>query len=231
MSPAIRLRSRNKKYVFLVMAMLSFVQKFPKKTLTVPLKTLKLLYGTGVGNQPLKGLRNLTWGTSDAEALPVFERIEPDSVTKPTKIVVAFRPELLSAVATTAPADLQRGLFSNVADVARAAFALAEREMLGDLRDWTIPNLVKAYRSRVLAAQTAAGSCVSRYVRICPLCGHGMVRLFYGTAQDYRDFLRTRKEKPEDIILGAPSGAELQPRWMCAGCGLKLWKAETSDKP
>ena len=42
MSPAIRLRSRNKKYVFLVMAMLSFVQKFPKKTLTVPLKTLKL---------------------------------------------------------------------------------------------------------------------------------------------------------------------------------------------
>ena len=72
MSPAIRLRTRNKKYVFLVMAMLSFVQKFPKKTLTVPLKTLKLLYGTGVGNQPLKGLRDLTWGTNDAEALPVF---------------------------------------------------------------------------------------------------------------------------------------------------------------
>ena len=231
MSPAIRLRSRNKKYVFLVMAMLSFVQKFPKKTLTVPLKTLKLLYGTGVGNQPLKGLHNLTWWTSDAEALPVFERIEPDSVTKPTKIVVAFRPELLSAVATTAPADLQRGLFSNVADVARAAFALAEREMLGDLRDWTIMNLAKAYRSRVLAAQTAAGSRVPRYVRICPLCGHGMVRLFYGTAQDYRDFLRTRKEKPEDIILGSPSGAGPQPRWMCAGCGLKLWKTEISNNP
>lgn len=95
--PAVHLRTRNKKYVFLVMAMLSFVQKFPKKTLTVPLKMLKLIYGMGVGNQPLKGLRNLTWGTSDAEALPVFERIEPDSVTKPTKIVVAFRPELLAA--------------------------------------------------------------------------------------------------------------------------------------
>lgn len=224
MSPAVHLRTRNKKYVFLVMAMLSFARKFPEKTLTVPLKTLKLLYGTGVGNQPLKGLRELTWGTNDAEALPVFERIEPDSVTKPTKIEVVFRPELLSAVATTAPADLQRGSFSNVADVARAAFALAEREMLGDLRDWTIPNLAKAYRSRVLAIQTAAGSCVSRYVRICPLCGHGMVRLFYGTAQDYRDFLRTRKEKPEDIILGSPTGTEPQPRWMCAGCGLKLWQ-------
>ena len=224
MSPAVRLRTRNKKYVFLVMAMLAFAQKFPKKTLTVPLKTLQLLYGTGVGNQPLKGLHNLTWWTSDAEALPVFERIEPDSVTKPTKIEVVFRPELLSAVATTAPADLQRGSFSNVADVARAAFALAEREMLGDLRDWTIPNLAKAYRSRVLAAQTAAGSSVPRYVRICPLCGHGMVRLFYGTAQDYRDFLRTRKEKPEDIILGSPTGAGPQPRWMCAGCGLKLWQ-------
>ena len=224
MSPAVRLRTRNKKYVFLVMAMLLFAKKFPKKTLTVPLKTLKLLYGTGVGNQPLKGLHNLTWWTSDAEALPVFERIEPDSVTKPTKIVVAFLPELLSAVATTAPADLQRGSFSNVADVARAAFALAEREMLGDLRDWTIPNLAKAYRSRVLAAQTAAGSRVPRYVRICPLCGHGMVRLFYGTVQDYRDFLRTRKEKPEDIILGSPTGAGPQPRWMCAGCGLKLWQ-------
>lgn len=224
MSPAVRLRTRNKKYVFLVMAMLLFAKKFPKKTLTVPLKTLKLLYGTGVGNQPLKGLHNLTWWTSDAEALPVFERIELDSVTKPTKIVVAFLPELLSAVATTAPADLQRGSFSNVADVARAAFALAEREMLGDLRDWTIPNLAKAYRSRVLAAQTAAGSSVQRYVRICPLCGHGMVRLFYGTVQDYRDFLRTRKEKPEDIILGSPTGAEPQPRWMCAGCGLKLWQ-------
>lgn len=224
MSPAVRLRTRNKKYVFLVMAMLSFAQKFPKKTLTVPLKTLKLLYGTGVGNQPLKGLHNLTWWTSDAEALPVFERIEPDSVTKPTKIEVVFRPELLSAVATTAPADLQRGSFSNVADVARAAFALAEREMLGDLRDWTIPNLAKAYRSRVLAAQTAAGSSVPRYVRICPLCGHGMVRLFYGTTQEYRDFLRTRKERLEDVILGSPSGAGPQPRWMCAGCGLKLWQ-------
>lgn len=224
MSPAVRLRTRNKKYVFLVMAMLLFAQKFPKKTLTVPLKTLKLLYGTGVGNQPLKGLHNLTWWTSDAEALPVFERIEPDSVTKPTKIVVAFRPELSAAAATTVPADLQRGLFSDVADVARAAFELAEKEMLGDLRDWTIPNLAKAYRSRVLAAQTAAGSSVPRYVRICPLCGHGMVRLFYGTAQDYRDFLRTRKEKPEDIILGLPTGAEPQPRWMCVGCGLKLWQ-------
>lgn len=224
MSPTVHLRTRNKKYVFLVMAMLSFARKFPEKTLTVPLKTLKLLYGTGVGNQPLKGLRELTWGTNDAEALPVFERIEPDSVTKPTKIVVAFRLELSAAAATTVPADLQRGLFSDVADVARAAFELAKREMLGDLRDWTIPNLAKAYRSRVLAAQTAAGSCVSRYVRICPLCGHGMVRLFYGTAQDYRDFLRTRKEKPEDIILGSPTGAEPQPRWMCAGCGLKLWQ-------
>ena len=59
MSPAVRLRTRNKKYVFLVMAMLSFAQKFPKKMLNVPLKTLKLLYGTGVGNQPLKGLRDL----------------------------------------------------------------------------------------------------------------------------------------------------------------------------
>lgn len=226
--PAVHLRTRNKKYVFLVMAMLSFVQKFPKKTLTVPLKTLKLLYGTGVGNQPLKGLRDLTWGTSDAEALPVFERIEPDSVTKPTKIVVAFRTELSAAAATMAPADYRRGLFSDVADVARAAFALAEREMLGDLRDWTIPNLAKAYRSRVLAAQTAAGSSVQRYVRICPLCGHGMVRLFYGTALDYRDFLRTRKEKPEDIILGSPSGTEPQPRWMCEGCGLKLWQAVPS---
>lgn len=225
MSPAVHLRTRNKKYVFLVMAMLSFARKFPEKTLTVPLKTLKLLYGTGVGNQPLKGLRELTWGTNDAEALPVFERIEPDSVTKPTKIVVAFRPELSAAAATTVPADLQRGLFSDVADVARAAFELAEKEMLGDLRDWTIPNLAKAYRSRVLAIQTAAGSCVSRYVRICPLCGHGMVRLFYGTAQDYRDFLRTSKEKPEDIILGSPTGARPQPRWMCAGCGLKLWQA------
>ena len=224
MSPTVHLRTRNKKYVFLVMAMLSFARKFPKKTLTVPLKTLKLLYGTGVGNQPLKGLHNLTWWTSDAEALPVFERIEPDSVTKPTKIVVAFRPELSAAAATTVPADLQRGLFSDVADVARAAFELAEKEMLGDLLDWTIPNLAKAYRSRVLAIQTAAGSCVSRYVRICPLCGHGMVRLFYGTAQDYRDFLRTRKEKPEDIILGSPTGSEPQPRWMCAGCGLKLWQ-------
>ena len=224
MSPAVRLRTRNKKYVFLVMAMLLFAQKFPKKTLTVPLKTLKLLYGTGVGNQPLKGLHNLTWWTSDAEALPVFERIEPDSVTKPTKIVVAFRPELSAAAATTVPADLQRGLFSDVADVARAAFELAEKEMLGDLRDWTIPNLAKAYRSRVLAAQTAAGSSVPRYVRICPLCGHEMVRLFYGTALDYRDFLRTRKEKPEDIILGSPTGAEPQSRWMCAGCGLKLWQ-------
>lgn len=224
MSPTVHLRTRNKKYVFLVMAMLSFARKFPEKTLTVPLKTLKLLYGTGVGNQPLKGLHNLTWWTSDAEALPVFERIEPDSVTKPTKIVVAFRPELSAAAATTVPADLQRGLFSDVADVARAAFELAEREMLGDLRDWTIPNLAKAYRSRVLAAQTAAGSSVPRYVRICPLCGHGMVRLFYGTAQDYRDFLRTRKEKPGDIILGSPTGAEPQPRWICAGCGLKLWQ-------
>ena len=229
MSPAVCLRTRNKKYVFLVMAMLSFAQKFPKKTLTVPLKTLKLLYGTGVGNQPLKGLRDLTWVTSDAEALPVFERIEPDSVTKPTKIVVAFRPELLAAAATMAPADYQRGLFSDVADVGRAAFALAEREMLGDLRDWTIPNLVKAYRSRVLVAQTATGSCVPRYVRICPLCGHGMVRLFYGTAQDYQDFLRTKKEKPEDIILGSPSDAEPQPRWMCAGCGLKLWQAASNS--
>ena len=224
MSPTVHLRTRNKKYVFLVMAMLSFARKFPKKTLTVPLKTLKLLYGTGVGNQPLKGLHNLTWWTSDAEALPVFERIEPDSVTKPTKIVVAFRPELSAAAATTVPADLQRGLFSDVADVARAAFELAEKEMLGDLLDWTIPNLAKAYRSRVLAIQTTAGSCVSRYVGICPLCGHGMVRLFYGTAQDYRDFLRTRKEKPGDIILGSPTGAEPQPRWMCAGCGLKLWQ-------
>ena len=222
--PVVHLRTRNKKYVFLVMAMLSFAQKFPKETLTVPLKTLKLIYGTGVGNQPLKGLRNLTWGTINAEALPVFEGIEPDSVTKPMKIVVAFRPELSAVAATMAPADYWRGLFSNVADVARAAFALAEREMLGDLRDWTIPNLAKAYRSRVLATQTAAGSSVPRYVRICPLCGHGMVRLFYGTAQDYRDFLRTRKEKPEDIILGSPTGAEPQPRWMCAGCGLKLWQ-------
>ena len=222
--PAVHLRTRNKKYVFLVMVMLSFVQKFPKKTLTVPLKALKLLYGTGVGNQPLKGLRNLTWGTINAEALPVFEGIEPDSVTKPMKIVVAFRPELSAVAATMAPADYWRGLFSNVADVARAAIALAERVMLGDLRDWTILNLAKVYRSRVLAAQTAAGSRVPRYVRICPLCGHGMVRLFYGTAQDYRDFLRTRKEKPEDIILGSPTGAEPQPRWMCAGCGLKLWQ-------
>ena len=226
---SVHLRTRNKKYAFLVMAMLAFAQKFPETALTVPLKTLKLLYGTGVGNQPLKGLRNLTWGTSDAEALPVFERIEPDSVTKPTKIEVVFRPELLAAAATMAPADYQRGLFSDFADVGRAAFALAEREMFGDLRDWTIPNLVKAYRSRVLAAQTATGSCVPRYVRICPLCGHGMVRLFYGTAQDYRDFLRTRKEKPEDIILGSPSGAELQPRWMCAGCGLKLWQAASNS--
>lgn len=224
MSPTVHLRTRNKKYVFLVMAMLLFAQKFPETALTVPLKTLKLLYGTGVGNQPLKGLRELTWGTNDAEALPVFEKIEPDSVTKPTKVVVAFCPELLAAAATMASADYRRGLFSDVADVARAAFALAEMEMLGDLRDWTIPNLAKAYRSRVLAIQTAAGSCVSRYVRICPLCGHGMVRLFYGTAQDYRDFLRTRKEKPEDIILGSPTGAEPQPRWMCAGCGLKLWQ-------
>ena len=229
MSPAVHLRTCNKKYVFLVMTMLSFAQKFPEKTLTVPLKTLKLLYGTGVGNQPLKGLRELTWGTNDAEALPVFEKIEPDSVTKPTKVVVAFCPELLSAAATTAPADYRCGLFSDVADVVRAAFELAEREMLGDLQDWTIPNLAKAYRSRVLAAQTAAGSRVPRYVRICPLCGHGMVRLFYGTAQDYRDFLRTRKEKPEDIILGAPSGAEPQPRWMCAGCGLKLWQAASNS--
>ena len=224
MSPAVRLRTRNKKYVFLVMAMLLFAQKFPKKTLTVPLKMLKLIYGTGLGNQPLKGLHNLTWWPSDAEALPVFDRIEPARVTKPTKIVVAFRTELLAAAATTAPADYRRGLFSDVADVARTAFALAEREMLGDLRDWTIPNLAKAYRSRVLAAQTAAGSSVPRYVRICPLCGHGMVRLFYGTAQDYRDFLRTRKEKPEDIIMGSPPGAEPQPRWMGAGCGLKLWQ-------
>ena len=229
MSSSVHLRTRNKKYVFLVMTMLSFAQKFPEKTLTVPLKTLKLLYGTGVGNQPLKGLRELTWGTNDAEAQPVFEKIAPDSVTKPTKVVVAFCPELLSAAATTAPADYRCGLFSDVADVVRAAFELAEREMLGDLQDWTIPNLAKAYRSRVLAAQTAAGSRVPRYVRICPLCGHGMVRLLYGTAQDYRDFLRTKKGKSEDIILGSPSDVEPRPRWMCAGCGLKLWQAASNS--
>lgn len=230
MSSSVHLRTRNKKYAFLVMAMLSFAKKFPEKPLTIPLKTLKLLYGTGVGNQPLKALRDLNWTTADGRALPVFDALLPNADVKPSVIGATFRPEFLAASSDITPDECRQGLFSGVDDVARVAFEAAVKEMSGGLRDWTIPNLTKAYRSRVLATQTPVGSTVARYVRICPLCGHGMVRLFFGTVEDYRRLRSAKAGKPEAIVLGDPSEENPRPRWVCTGCGLKLWQQSSAEK-
>ena len=231
MSPFVRLQTRNKKHIFLVMAMLSFAKKFPEKPLTIPLKTLTLLYGTGVGNLPLKSLRDWNWTTSDGKVLPVFDALLPNADLKPSVIGVVFRPEFLAATAAMTPDDCRQGSFSGVDDVARAAFEVAEKEMRGDLKNWTIPSLRKAYQSRVLSTQTPQGSTVPRYVRICPLCGNGMGKVFFGTVQDYRRLQRAKTGRPLNLILGNPSEAEPHPSWVCRGCGLKLWQCcDAADK-
>ena len=225
----IRLQSRSKKITYVVRVMLYFARKYPGTKVTLPVKTVRTIYGSAFGWKPSLLLKKLQW-FSDQGAQPVFAAIKENQSTKATQCEVLFHPTLMTVVSRESPEVYQRdaqGLFGGIADVAKAAFELAEREMLGELEGWTERNLEKAFISQVLLAQTPKGSAVPRYVRCCPICHHTFAKIYYGEPNDVRLSKSGLHDKTERMIFGDAATPNPRPRWMCVGCRLKLWK--TSD--
>lgn len=225
----IRLQSRSKKITFVVRVMLYFVRKYPGTKVTLPVKTVRTIYGSAFGWKPSLLLKKLQW-FSDKGAQPVFAVIKENQVTKATQCEVLFHPTVLTVVSRESSEVYQKGvqgLFGGISDVAKAAFDLAEREMLGELEGWTERNLEKAFITQVLLAQTPKGSAVQRYVRCCPICHHTFAKIYYGEISEARLLSSSLHDKTERMIFGDAATPQPRPRWMCVGCRLRLWK--TSD--
>lgn len=187
------------------------------------------IYGSAFGWKPSLLLKKLQW-FSDKGAQPVFAVIKENQSTKATQCEMLFHPTVLTVVPRENLEVYQQGvqgLFGGISDVAKAAFDLAEREMLGELEGWTERNLEKAFITQVLLAQTPKGSAVPRYVRCCPICHHTFAKIYYGEISEARLLSSSLHDKTERMIFGDAATPQPRPRWMCVGCRLRLWK--TSD--
>lgn len=222
----IRLQSRSKKITFVVWVMLYFAQKYPGTKVTLPIKTVRTIYGSAFGWKPSLLLKKLQW-FSDKGAQLVFADIKENQSTKATQCEVLFHPTVLTVVSREGLEVYQQGaqgLFGGISDVTKAAFELAECEMLGGLEGWTERNLEKAFVTQVLLAQTPQGSAVPRYVRCCPICHHTFAKIYYGEPNDVRLSKSDLHDKTERVIFGDATTPNPRPRWMCTGCRLKLWR-------
>lgn len=105
----IRLQSRSKKITFVVRVMLYFVRKYPGTKVTLPVKTVRTIYGSAFGWKPSLLLKKLQW-FSDKGAQPVFAVIKENQGTKATQCEVLFHPTVLTVVFRESSEVYQKGV-------------------------------------------------------------------------------------------------------------------------
>lgn len=228
MSQRITLKTKSQKITFLALAPLNFLIKHPKAAIRIPLKTLRMLFGSGVTKPTIQAMMKLKWLNAEEEWLPVFRSVEPDRQTKPT----AFLVEYESALVTYSKGMQSECIFANqffgIKDVSRLAYEYAERELIGEFEQWKPRSLEQVFRTQVLTMQTPEGSSIPRHIIYCPLCRHTVVGLFYGTVEKLHQHWAYKQSKTEKLIFGDASMPEPRLKWICTGCGLKLWLKSTS---
>ena len=77
--------------------------------------------------------------------------------------------------------------------------------------------------NRIVSTQSSSGSAVARRIVYYPLCRHTVVAPFYGTAKELHQLPAYRKNNAKNVILGDILFPQPRPKWVCTGCGLKLW--------
>ena len=199
----IRLQTRRHNIAFMVMTALSFALWHPTADVCLPIKVPRMLFGSGIGVSTLRLLTALTWQGETSECLPVFVDVWPD---QPMKVTVGF--------------------FQGLTDVTALAFRYAEKEIEGAWDAWTPQNLEKLFLSELTAAQTPAGSTMIRKVKYCPVCRKALGTFFYGSAEELRQLIGGQRLEKTRFIVGSPSSPEPRPKWMCPGCGIKIWQGQ-----
>ncbi len=219
----ILLQPKSQKITFLALAPLYFSMRHPGAIIRMPLKTLRMLFGSGVTKPTIQAMMRLRWLNSEGQGLPVFRAVTPNGDAKPTEFVVEFEPELISYSKNIRSECLFANQFFGINDVSRLAYEYGERELLWEFEQWAPRGLERMFQTQVLATQTPEGSSIPRHIIYCPLCRHTVVGLFYGTVEELHKHWAYKQSKAEKIIFGDASMPEPRPRWVCTGCGLKLW--------
>lgn len=190
----------------------------------MPLKTVKMLFGSGITKPTIQALMRLSWKKYEGKWLPVFRAVTPDRESLPTEFFVDYESAFLDGFSKVNPDDLCEMLYYGIRDLSLATLEFAEGELMGDFKDWSPRAMEKMFRNRILSTQSPEGSAVARRIIYCPLCRHTVVSLFYGTAKELHQLPAYRKNNAKNVILGGGSLSHPRPKWVCTGCGLKLWQ-------
>lgn len=190
----------------------------------MPLKTVKMLFGSGITKPTIQALMRLQCRVDETQSYPVFKAITPNRDSLPTEFFVEFDEHFLDRVVGVSPDGICEHMFYGIRDLSLTAFEFAERELLDEFQDWTPRAMEKMFRNRILTTKTPEGSSVSRRIIYCPLCRHTVVSLFYGSTKELHELPAYRKNRATNVILGDCSIPKPRPKWVCTGCGLKLWQ-------
>ena len=217
------LQTKSPKISFLALAHLFFSKKHPGQVVLMPLKTVKMLFGSGITKPTIQALMRLGWKGVEDQWLPVFRAVTPNRDSLPTEFFVDFEPAFLNGVSKFTPNDLGGMLYYGIRDLSLAALEFAEGELMGNFKDWSPRAMEKMFLNRILSTQSPTGSAVARRIIYCPLCRHTVVALFYGTAKELHQLPAYRKNNAKNVILDDILVPQPRPKWVCTGCGLKLW--------
>lgn len=224
-------QTKSPKISFLALAPLFFLKKHSGQVVRMPLKTVKMLFGSGITKPTIQALMRLSWKGAVDQWLPVFRVVTPDRDSLPSAFFVEFDPAFLDGVSKVFPDDLCRMLYYGIRDLSLAALEFAEAELMGDFQDWSPRAMEKMFLNRILSTQSPTGSAVARRIIYCPLCRHTVVALFYGTAKELHQLPAYRKNNAKNVILGDILVPQPRPKWVCTGCGLKLWHRADLNPP
>lgn len=223
--PSVRLQTRRQNVAFMVMTALYFALRHPQDVPKIPIKVTRMLFGSGIGVSTLRLLQTLTWQNDAGVQFPVFAAVQPDQPMKVTSCRVTFHSALLEYMEGETPQVCQSGFFHGLTDVTRLAFQYAEKDIEGAWDAWTPQSLEKLFLSELTASQKPQGSTMTRKVKYCPVCRRALGMFFYGSVAELRQITRGISLEKSRFIIGSVKTPEPRPKWMCLGCGIKIWPA------
>lgn len=134
----------------------------------MPVKTVKMLFGSGITKPTILALMRLCWKGAAEQWLPVFRVVTSDRDSLPSAFFVEFDPAFLDGVSKVFPDDLCEMLYYGIRDLSRVALDFAEAELMGDFQDWSPRAMEKMFLNRILSTQSPTGSAVARRIIYCP---------------------------------------------------------------
>lgn len=143
-------QTKSPKISFLALAPLYFLKKHPGQVVRMPVKTVKMLFGSGITKPTIQALMRLCWKRAVDQWLPVFRAVTLDRDSLPPTFFVEFDPVFLEGVSKVFPYDLCRMLYYGIQDLSLAALEFAEAELMGDFKEWSPRAMEKMFLNRIL---------------------------------------------------------------------------------